>query len=369
MEYQKLLLDYVPSKYSSPKTLEEFPYYTSDGDWVHIGESQYKDWVSGFWAGILWLAAEISDDFEEEATRTTEVIEPIYEYNFNIGFRYQYSWLAAYENHGDPYFKNKALEAAERLGKCYHEKINMICQKNGSTYPTTANDVMMNIPLLLWARKYSPKSEHLTDILVKTLQKAETFFIKNGGTVRHKIHFDPDTGRVTGSDSPQGFNGGCWSRGLAWTAYGFIMAGICLDEPRYIKNARELIAYHKEHSYKLIPAYDYAVSRIQQPRLIDTSTASILASSLALLGIVGDHQESIQTAKKIVKRLNNNHLRNEDESGILDGGCYDYPQRVGVDEACVWGDYYFLEATFMVTEMRLPIHLNWISEHPVADVA
>ena len=37
-------------------------------------------------------------------------------------------------------------------------------------------------------------------------------------------------------------------------------------------------------------------------------------------------------------------MSSDEKESILDHGVYSIPDNVGIDEACLWGDYYILEA-------------------------
>jgi len=44
----------------------------------------------------------------------------------------------------------------------------------------------------------------------------------------------------------------------------------------------------------------------------------------------------------------------EPGGGVLAHGVYHMPNGVGVDEACIWGDYFFLEALVRLTRAWEP---------------
>lgn len=82
-----------------------------------------------------------------------------------------------------------------------------------------------------------------------------------------------------------------------------------------------------------------------EPR--DTSAAAVAACGLLEIdALTGGEQEGYyrQKAEKIVLSLCRNYLSDKDAEAILDHGTYSIPDNVGIDEACIWGDYYFTEA-------------------------
>lgn len=59
----------------------------------------------------------------------------------------------------------------------------------------------------------------------------------------------------------------------------------------------------------------------------------------------------------ILGSLTENYLiREEDSNALLRGGVYSMPSNRGVNEPCIWGDYFYMEALMRVLK---PFRLYW----------
>lgn len=362
MTTEEILSQYLQnSPRDDHSTLESFPYFTDGENWTTLRNSGWDDWVAGFWCGIHWLAEETDVVSTENAIQLTREIQLLDNKSINTGFRYQYSWIPAYEITGNPQFKQKALQAAQRLTKCYVEDLSLLCNYRSDSQSIHAvNDALMNTPLLYWAVNNSPRGQHYRSLLRNYLSRASEIFIKNSGAVRHRVVYDSESLQLLTVKSPQGVPGGCWSRGLAWTFNGLILGGLFFEDDDLIGTAMKVFDYHQKNTQSIIPAFDYSISAMNQPRLTDTSAAAILASGLLTLGIVNDNDKARTEGEKIIGRLLHSYRRPPDESGVIGGGCFHYPEEDGVNEALIWGDFYTMEAIFMKEYDELPIHLNWL---------
>ena len=82
-----------------------------------------------------------------------------------------------------------------------------------------------------------------------------------------------------------------------------------------------------------------------EPR--DTSAAAIAVCGLLEIdSFIGSENDGYyrKIAEKIVTSLCKNYMSSDEKESILDHGVYSIPDNVGIDEACIWGDYYILEA-------------------------
>jgi unsaturated chondroitin disaccharide hydrolase len=89
-----------------------------------------------------------------------------------------------------------------------------------------------------------------------------------------------------------------------------------------------------------VPYWDFNDSEI--PNAVkDSSAAAIIAS-----GLVEFSREKVfeDVISNILDSLCKDYLAEEDIDGILKHGCFNKPERKGVDESLIWGDYYFMEA-------------------------
>ena len=64
----------------------------------------------------------------------------------------------------------------------------------------------------------------------------------------HIIEFDPDTGARVKEHPGQGYClGSSWSRGQAWGLYGFTLAYLNTNDPRYLEAAGKIAGYFLAH--------------------------------------------------------------------------------------------------------------------------
>ena len=54
----------------------------------------------------------------------------------------------------------------------------------------------------------------------------------------------------------------------------------------------------------------------------------------------------METAEKIMNSLIENYTTKDDakSNGLLKHGTYFYAGNLGIDECCIWGDYFYMEA-------------------------
>ena len=76
------------------------------------------------------------------------------------------------------------------------------------------------------------------------------------------------------------------------------------------------------------------------------SAAAQCADAGGLLELAGASGNSYyrETAERIVTSLCENYMSPDESEALLDHAAYTVPGNEGVDEACIWGDYYFAEA-------------------------
>ncbi|MFB6345051.1 MAG: hypothetical protein ABEK50_04665 [bacterium] len=364
MSIDELLPRHLQPDQSNNGKPPAFPFITDGDEWKTISSSDRPDWASGFWTGTHWIASDSGLIDEEKALELTREIDLEFERNYNTGFRFQYSWVPAFETTGKSRYKLKALQGAERLSRCYFPDLSIVGNMTDDQTIVAANNALMNLPLLLWADNQTPDSTEYRRYLDEFLTKATELFVKPSGAVRHRIHYDRETQSIQAVDTDHGLAGGCWSRGLAWTVYGLVLGGIYLDDDHYLTTAKVAMDYHIENSYNLIPAFDYSISTLKKPELTDTSAAAILACAMLTLGKYEKNEQAEELGQQITKTLFEKYRRGPDRDGLIDGGCFHYPEEEGINEATVWGDFYALEARYLMENGELPSYLSWIKRSP-----
>ena len=231
------------------------PYASRDGKWVespwNLGNSW---WTAGFWPGMMWLLNALSPDeiFHNEALRTTELMTEefrVYRHlNHDVGFMYLLSCGAKHKIDGDEQSKWDTLHAASllmgRFNPTSTPRAGFIKSWDGREQLGYAIiDCMMNLPLLYRATRETgdPRFAAVARIHADTAKK---HFVREDGSCRHIVEFDPPTGDFVREHGGQGFSvGSSWSRGQAWALYGFTLLAMNTGDPADLETAEKIAKY------------------------------------------------------------------------------------------------------------------------------
>jgi unsaturated chondroitin disaccharide hydrolase len=215
-------------------------------------------------------------------------------------------------------------------------------------------DIMMNVPVIFYAAMQSTDREMLRKAVLHCLTTRRTL-VRGDGSTSHEGIFDAASGEFLRQTTQQGFRGdSTWSRGLAWSLYGF---GTCYQmtrDSRFLQTAEANAEFFLEHLPPTnVPPWDYdapiegALSR----RQVDSSAAAIAASGLfSLAQLTTDRVRSgayMSAAMRIVATLIQPPFLAADDpqwEGILKKGVYHIHKGLGVDESVMWGEFFFVEA-------------------------
>jgi unsaturated chondroitin disaccharide hydrolase len=209
---------------------------------------------------------------------------------------------------------------------------------------------MMNVGIIFHAAVETGDAA-LMDVAMRHTLTTRRVLVRGDGSTAHEGLFDLATGEFLRQTTHQGYRGdSCWSRGLAWSLYGF---GTCYGytrDPRFLATAQACADFYISHT----PADGVAPWDFDAPeesrKLLDTSAAAIAASGLLQLrGFSADPVKGAfygQAARRILETLCRKHLAKGDTAweGILKGGVYHIHKGLGVNESVMWGEYFFLEA-------------------------
>jgi unsaturated chondroitin disaccharide hydrolase len=211
-------------------------------------------------------------------------------------------------------------------------------------------DSTMNAPLLFSASGEGERSAY-RDMAVHHLDQCARLLVRRDGSTYHSCFVDTDTGRGLYAETHQGRSDqSCWARGQAWGIYGFALAYRQTRAARFREAALLLARYFLDH----LPADGMCCWDLdlcddgRQER--DTSAGAIAASGMfELSGLLAaadpDRAALTGAATALLDILSSRYLNNDpDEDGILRGGVYHRPQGQGVNECCLWGDYFYVEA-------------------------
>lgn len=317
-----------------------------------------SDWTAGFWPGILWLSYELSGDevFRTEAlSRVSDfrgrLDKRIAVDTHDLGFLYTLSCVSAWKIAGDETARNTALDAASLLMKRYFEKAGIIQAWGDLNDPAQRGriiiDCAMNLPLLFWASGETGDPRY-REAATRHLAAANANLIRTDASTYHTFFFDVNSGEPLYGRTAQGYSDtSCWARGQAWGIYGLALNFHYLRDPDLLETAARLAHYFLNRLPEdRICYWDLIFTEGEEER--DSSAAAIAACGLLELSRAlpeGDRRKKyfMNAAVSIAASLVEHYTAAEGSNGLLLHGVYNKPAGEGVDECCIWGDYFYLE--------------------------
>lgn len=320
------------------------------------------DWTSSFWTGMLWLAYEITGDDKYKKVGDIHVKsfkqrieEKISVDHHDLGFLYTLSCVSAYKLTGNEDAKEAALMAADYLTGRYFEKAGIIQAWGDLNDPKQRGrmiiDCCMNLPLLYWASEVTSDPKY-HNMAYSHAKQASRYIIREDGSTFHTFYMNVETGDPVEGKTHQGFgDNSCWARGQAWGIYGFPLTYKYEKDWELIDVSKKITNYFINRLPEDEVCYwDLLFTEgIEQEK--DSSAAAIAACGLLELSknlpLTDEYKTLYENAAlRILKSLWKNYTYKHDpkSNGILLHGVYAKPQGAGIDECCIWGDYYYFEA-------------------------
>lgn len=332
------------------------PMYTAGGKWHHEGPA-WTHWCDGFLPGMMWLfyrylGAEHADAkfWMEQAIRYSKRLEERKSDTdvHDLGFIFFPTYLRWYQITKEPSLREVVLTAGRTLAQRYNEAGQYL--RSFVAEDSLFIDIMMNVGIIFYAAREG-NDKRLREIAVRHCVTTRRFLVRGDGSTAHEGIFDLETGEFLRQSTQQGFRGdSCWSRGLAWSLYGFCTAYEFSRDPRFLHTSEACADYYISHTPSDgVPPWDYnapAENRV----LVDTSAAAIAAAGLLrLCRQIADPMKGHlywSIAVHILRTLCGNYLASGDPDweGVLKGGVYHIHKGLGVDESVMWGEYFFVEA-------------------------
>jgi len=324
-------------------------------------------WTTGFWTGMLWLSYEITEDehylhtLEKHINSFKERVEKEIDTNtHDLGFLYSISCIAANKITGNEEAKIAALAAADLLMHRFIEKAGIFQAWGDMNNPNERGrmiiDCLMNLPLLYWASEVSGKSIY-KDAAYLHAKNAFKYIVREDASTYHTYFFDTETGEPRFGKTFQGYSDdSCWARGEAWGIYGFTLSYLYTKDPTFLEMSKKLANYFLNRSPEdLVVYWDLIFSDESREPKDSSSSAIAVCGLLELIKHIPDGAEKqyySNAAYKILHSLYENYSSRKDESinALILHGVYSKPGNYFVDEANLWGDYYFFEALVRVTK-------------------
>ncbi|RAV11925.1 glycoside hydrolase family 88 protein [Paenibacillus contaminans] len=313
-------------------------------------------WTSGFWPGILWIMYDMTGDvaFRDQAWEWDARIEQclVRESNLHhdVGFQFLPTAVLKYRITGDADGRRRGLQAANFLAGRFNIAGSFLRAWNQDKTGWAIIDCSMNLSLLFWAAEEiaDPRFRHIACAHAGTVLR---HFIREDGSVRHIVSFDPETGEFLEALGGQGFGPDSgWSRGQAWALYGMANTHRFTGEARYLNAAKRVAHYflaslEPDH----VPLWDFRTGGGASSEPRDTSAASCAASGLLELAKLVPAAEAgfyRNAALRILASLTERYASLGEAGGqeLLREGTGNKPAGQNVNVGLIYGDYYYVEA-------------------------
>jgi unsaturated chondroitin disaccharide hydrolase len=338
------------------RTPDDFPIYTVEGRWEHGGEL-WTDWCAGFHAGMMWLVARRTGDpwWRQAAEHYSRLLEHKQHDRavHDLGFIFLNTYRPWYELTGDEHVHQVLITAGRTLALRFNGKGRYL--RSFVAPESLFIDIMMNVPLIFYAARET-NDAGLYDLAVAHCRTTERTLVRPDGGTAHEGIFDLETGAFLRQTTHQGLRADSdWSRGLAWSLYGFGTVFTSTQDPADLSVAeRNADHFLRRCPEGLVPPWDFDVPE-GPDRIDDSSAAAIAASGLwNLAGLTRDPARARRykdAALTILDTLCTDRYLAWDTpgwEGVLKHGVYHFHKKLGVDESVMWGEFFFLEAVCKV---------------------
>jgi len=323
-------------------------------------------WTTSFWTGMVWLAFEITGDtkyrriaeqhLESFRERLAKRIETD---THDLGFLYTLSCVAGYKLTQNTQAKATALAAADLLMARYFEKAGIIQAWGNLEDPKERGrmiiDCCMNLPLLYWATEITGDLKY-KNAAYRHAQQSARYLVRPDSSTYHTYYMDTETGAPKFGKTSQGYSdSSCWARGQAWGVYGFSLSYIYTRDASFLTQAKHLADYFLERLPEdAICYWDLIFTSGKEER--DASAAAIIVCGLLELikhlpPIDPDRSRYENAAHAMLVSLTQNYTSRDlpSSNAVLLHSVYAKGNGLGIDESCIWGDYFYLEALVRVT--------------------
>ncbi len=343
----KSLLKKYPSDY--------YPMYTLNGRFGQ-DRKRWTHWCDGFYPGLMFIFAEATGEhawLDNAIAYSTPLEERQYDRAVHdLGFIFFSTYLRWLKLGGPPERIEPVLvQAGKTMAMRFMEKGQYL--RSFVEPASLFIDIMMNVGTIFYAGEKT-SDDHLFDIAHRHCLTTRRTLVRGDGSTAHEALFDPQTGECQRQSTHQGFRGdSCWSRGLAWSLYGFTRSYLQCGRGEYLETAMLNANYYLEHTPEdgVTPwDYDAPLSGPLARTQVDTSACAIAASGLLdLVQLAPDRTKARayrDFALTSLITLSQKYLGNQTPGfeGILNGGVYHIHKNLGVHEAVMFGEYFFVEA-------------------------
>lgn len=346
---------------------DRFPSASTQHSRYQAVTAEEVDWTEGFWTGMLWLAYEVTGDEKYKSIAERHVasfkvrIEQRHKTNtHDLGFLYSLSCVSAYKLTGNLEAKEAALQAADVLMERYHDKAQIIQAWGDLNNPEEQGrmiiDCNLNLPLLYWASEETGNKAYY-QVARNHIHQAANYIVREDASTFHTFYMDVHTGKPVQGKTHQGYSDdSCWSRGQAWGIYGFALNYVYTRDAGLLELSKRLTHYFLNRLPEDDVCYWDLLFTEGEAQERDSSAAAIaICGLLELIKYlpVTDEEGVVykQAALAMLQSLERNYTTgpSEEQHGVLLHAVYNKPRGMGIDESCLWGDYYYFEALVRVS--------------------
>jgi unsaturated chondroitin disaccharide hydrolase len=337
-----------------------YPLYTDAGKWRH-SKPAWTRWCDGFLPGMMWIFHEETGDpgWRELAEKYSQPLEPRKDDRevHDLGFIFYHGtykrWYEATVRSGTPdqSLKDVVIHAGQTLALRFNERAGCLRSFHGPD--SNFIDIMMNVGIIFYAA-LETNNQALMTLAHRHCLTTRRTLVRGDGSTSHEGIFDLDSGEFLRQTTQQGYRGdSCWSRGLAWSLYGFSTCFQLTKDPVYLETALLNADWWLDHvAENGVAPWDFdapsegPISRSQG----DTSGSAIAAVGLFNLAEVSlsaaRRKAYLDCALQTIDSLMAHYLGEGDDGweGILRGGVYHIHKGLGVNESVMWGEFFFVEA-------------------------
>lgn len=330
------------------KNAVDFPHITEKGQWQYTPDGV---WTGGFWAGLLWLAAEHERGglCAQQARSFTDRLLPRQtdSHNHDLGFMFYPSAVRGWLATGEDRYRQAAVTAAHALSAQFNDVGGFIPGWGffgGKDWGgAVLVDTLMNLPLLVWA--YGQDGDpRLLEVVRRHTATALRHHLRPDGSVFHVYRFDEHNGDPLRGDTYQGLSpDSAWSRGQAWALTGLALLASMLKDASYLDASERVAAYFiRRLPLDGVPDWDFDAAGPTVPK--DASAGAIASYGLLKLHQVTRNHRYLESATRLLYTLSASCSNTTLHGGVLLHATADKPHGFGVDESTMYGDYYYLKS-------------------------
>lgn len=317
-------------------------------------------WTNGFWGGLFHLMGAWTgkDEWILKGRGSMLSLDCCFIENYmglhhDVGFMWLPLAVADYKLTGWEGARRRGLLAAQLLaGRFNPAGFIRAWNDPGPGLPSTRGwaiiDCMLNISILRWASEETgdPRYAKIADIHAATVMEN---FIREDGSVRHIVEFDPETGEFAKEYGGQGMaEGSAWTRGQSWGLYGFLNSHVHTGKPEHLAACEKIAAYIMPR----VPSSGLMPVDFLQPDDVDyeDSTASaVMASAFVELAGVTGKKEYAEMGELLARTLVEKRCDfNPGTDGIVQRCSGSYHGTGDRDVSFVYADYYLAEALMKI---------------------